>query len=117
MRRSRPLLCLYVCWERVVLCFFGLAKGSSDVLVFPRRETEAAAIIGRRSSQTVRSIKERFSLTNRERDVLLLMARGQSRREIAENLILSENTVRGYSKTSIRKLACTAVRSCRACLC
>ena len=102
---SQSAITLLVCLlgaSGVVL--FGLAKGSSDVLVFPRRETEAAAIIGEDDLlKRCESIKERFSLTNRERDVLLLMARGQSRREIAENLILSENTVRGYSKTLYQK--------------
>ena len=43
-------------------------------------------------------------LTARESEVLLLLARGHTRPHIAEALELSENTVRGYTKSLYKKL-------------
>lgn len=44
------------------------------------------------------------SLSPREYDVLCAFALGQSTGEIAENLHLTQNTVRGYTKTLLAKL-------------
>lgn len=103
---SQSVVTLLVCLLGASgVVFFGLAKGSSDALVFPRRETDAGCARGEGDlSGKCELVKERFCLTNRERDVLLLMAQGQSRREIADNLVLSENTIRGYSKTLYQKM-------------
>lgn len=43
-------------------------------------------------------------LTDRERDVLLLIARGRSNRAIASELFLSEGTVKGYVSVILGKL-------------
>lgn len=45
-----------------------------------------------------------FGLTNRERDVLTLLARGYSGSAIQEELVLSKNTVKSYVRSIYRKL-------------
>lgn len=45
-----------------------------------------------------------YSLTQRETEVMGLLAQGYSRPHIAETLDLSENTVRGYTKALYKKL-------------
>jgi NarL family two-component system response regulator LiaR len=44
------------------------------------------------------------TLTDREMDVLKLIANGQSNREIADTLTLTEGTVKGYVSTVLSKL-------------
>ena len=50
------------------------------------------------------ALAERAGLSARELDVLKLIARGRSRAYIAEELFLSENTVRGYTSRLYAKL-------------
>lgn len=45
-----------------------------------------------------------FSLTERELDVLKMLAKGRSKGYIAEELYISENTVRGHSRRLYAKL-------------
>jgi len=48
-----------------------------------------------------------FSLTQRENDILALLAEGRSNREIAGNLFLSEKTVKAHLAAIFRKLGVT----------
>jgi NarL family two-component system response regulator LiaR len=57
-------------------------------------------LTGRRREQ----INPFVELTDREMDVLRLIAEGLSNREIAEKLIISENTVKGYVSNILGKL-------------
>ena len=45
-----------------------------------------------------------FGLTRREAEVALMLAEGKSKAAIAELLVLSENTVRGYAKNAYAKI-------------
>ena len=45
-----------------------------------------------------------FSLTKREEEVMLLLYKGRSKRKIASELFISENTVREYSRRLYKKL-------------
>ena len=47
-------------------------------------------------------------LTDRERDVLRLLSSDLSMREIAAELYVSHNTVKGYTKSVYRKLGVTS---------
>lgn len=47
------------------------------------------------------------SLTARERSVLALLAQGQSNKQIARNLVLTEGTVKGYVSQVLDKLGVT----------
>ena len=49
-------------------------------------------------------MRERYGLTNREAEVLMLLAEGRSSSYIAGELVLSENTVRSYVKNIYQKL-------------
>ena len=47
---------------------------------------------------------KRFDLTNREREVVALLAKGYTLPSIAENLCISLDTVRSHSKNIYRKI-------------
>jgi DNA-binding NarL/FixJ family response regulator len=51
--------------------------------------------------------RSEISLTQREHDVLALLAEGRSNRQIAQGLYLSEKTVKGHLAATFRKLGVT----------
>jgi DNA-binding NarL/FixJ family response regulator len=67
----------------------------------PVLHPEAQAALMRQASAPPSPIQ---SLTEREIDVLKLIAQGQSNREIADTLYLTEGTVKGYVSTILSKL-------------
>ncbi|NTU88349.1 MAG: helix-turn-helix transcriptional regulator [Actinobacteria bacterium] len=50
-------------------------------------------------------IKGRYELTDRETEVMKLLCKGQSKKQIAEKLFLSENTISFHTKQLYRKLS------------
>jgi DNA-binding NarL/FixJ family response regulator len=80
-------------------------SGSGNVLsprviqnLFEDQESSSASSNGRRSE---------YSLTQREHDILALLAEGRSNREIAGRLYLSEKTVKAHLAAIFRKLGVT----------
>lgn len=53
---------------------------------------------------TVETLGERFELTNREKEVVTLLAKGHTLPSIAESLCISLDTVRSHTKSIYRKL-------------
>ena len=49
----------------------------------------------------------RYHLTPREHEILALLSEGRSNRSIAQNLYLSEETVKGHLNAIFRKLGVT----------
>ena len=50
------------------------------------------------------ALQKRFGLTDRERDMVWYLAQGRSKSAISEELHLSENTVKGYTRGAYSKL-------------
>lgn len=50
------------------------------------------------------ALQERFGLTDRERDMAWYLAQGRSKSAISQELHLSENTVKGYTRSMYSKL-------------
>ncbi|NPD32990.1 LuxR family transcriptional regulator [Eggerthellaceae bacterium zg-997] len=51
-----------------------------------------------------RRLAQRYALTEREADMVRLIAQGRSKRFIAQQLFISENTVKGYTRNVYQKL-------------
>jgi DNA-binding NarL/FixJ family response regulator len=81
-------------------------SGSGNVLsprviqnLFEDQESSATASNGHRRNE--------YSLTQRENDILALLAEGRSNRDIAQHLFLSEKTVKAHLAAIFRKLGVT----------
>ncbi|HEY7401762.1 MAG TPA: response regulator transcription factor [Actinomycetota bacterium] len=66
---------------------------------------EDSEVSSSQSSNTGR--RQEFNLTQRENDILALLAEGKSNREIAQSLFLSEKTVKAHLAAIFRKLGVT----------
>jgi DNA-binding NarL/FixJ family response regulator len=67
-------------------------------------ERDVATSLSAMLPEDNRADLSRYSLTEREAEVLALVGQGQSNREIAEELYLSEGTVRNYVTALLEKL-------------
>jgi DNA-binding NarL/FixJ family response regulator len=56
------------------------------------------------SSISKHNFEKEFMLTNREVEILVLVAKGKNNREIAEAIFVSENTVKAHLQSILRKL-------------
>jgi NarL family two-component system response regulator LiaR len=57
-----------------------------------------------RPTRDAESLEVKIALTEREQDVLRLVAQGKSNKEIASELFLSEGTVKGYMSAILAKI-------------
>jgi DNA-binding NarL/FixJ family response regulator len=80
-------------------------SGSGNVLsprviqnLFEDQQNDGSGLHGRRNE---------YSLTEREHDILALLAEGRSNRDIAQRLFLSEKTVKAHLAAIFRKLGVT----------
>jgi DNA-binding NarL/FixJ family response regulator len=94
LKRARP--------EELVAAVHAIARG--DSLLSP---SVTRLVVDRMAQQPVPELADRAklgSLTPREREVLALVARGLSNREIAAELVVEESTVRSHIKRIQMKL-------------
>lgn len=78
-------------------CFFMTAQNLTD-------EHRASSYPVAEPGDAWESVKREFMLTDREGEIMLLLYRGHTKKGIAEILVLSENTVRWYTKQLYAKL-------------
>ncbi len=105
MGAMTPELGVELLWATGVVMAFCLETRDPDVQrVFADLRTkvdpEEFASIDERCEQ----LATQYGLTDREVDVLKLLAKGRSKNYIAETLFISENTVRGHSRRLYTKL-------------
>ena len=80
------------------------AAAAGDALLAPSVTRRLIEAFARRPPETSPSPSQLASLTARERDVLLLLARGRSNAEIAVGLFVSEATVKTHVGNVLAKL-------------
>jgi DNA-binding NarL/FixJ family response regulator len=80
------------------------AAAAGDALLAPSVTRRLIEAFARRPAETSPAPSQLASLTARERDVLLLLARGHSNAEIAEVLFVSEATVKTHVGNLLAKL-------------
>jgi DNA-binding NarL/FixJ family response regulator len=80
------------------------AAAAGDALLAPSVTRRLIEAFARRPPETSPSPSQLASLTPRERDVLLLLARGRSNAEIASVLFVSEATVKTHVGNLLAKL-------------
>ncbi len=80
------------------------AAAAGDALLAPSVTRRLIEAFARRPPETSPSPSQLASVTARERDVLMLMARGRSNAEIAAALVVSEATVKTHVGSVLAKL-------------
>jgi DNA-binding NarL/FixJ family response regulator len=95
LKRARP--------AEIVHAVRLVAEG--DSLLFPAAVRQLAAEYGKdNGNAAARAAMERAALTDREADVLRLMARGLNNAEIAERLLIGTETVKSHVSAVLAKL-------------
>jgi DNA-binding NarL/FixJ family response regulator len=80
------------------------AAAAGDALLAPSVTRRLIEAFARRPAETSPSPSQLASITARERDVLMLVARGRSNAEIAGALVVSEATVKTHVGSLLAKL-------------
>jgi len=78
---------------------------SGEILFNP---IETLKLMNRALTQSTHARNKLMNLTNKEREVLIEVSKGKSNRKIAEDLFLSEYTVRNYVSSILNKLNLTS---------
>jgi DNA-binding NarL/FixJ family response regulator len=94
LKRTRP--------EELLSAIHAVAAG--DALLSPSVTRIVLERLARQPTSTPQSTRQLAELTPRERQVLELIARGQSNREIAAALVIEESTVKTHVKRILVKL-------------
>ena len=94
LKRTRP--------EELIAAVHTIAAG--DSLLSPSVTRRVIARMAQQPNPEYTSNTKLDQLTPREREVLLLIARGQSNREIAATLVVEESTIRTHVKRILMKL-------------
>jgi DNA-binding NarL/FixJ family response regulator len=94
LKRTRP--------EELLAAIHAVAAG--DSLLSPSVTRIVLERLARQPSSTPQSTRQLAELTPRELQVLELIARGQSNREIAATLVIEESTVKTHIKRILLKL-------------
>lgn len=94
LKRTRP--------EELLSAIHAVAAG--DSLLSPSVTRIVLEHLARQPTSTPKSTSQLAELTPRELEVLALIARGQSNREIAASLVIEESTVKTHIKRILLKL-------------
>lgn len=86
--------------DQLINTILGVARGES----FISPALAAQALAGSHSSLAINSEKSPYGLTEREWEVLNLVAKGESNKIIAQNLYISEKTVKNHLTSIFQKL-------------
>jgi DNA-binding NarL/FixJ family response regulator len=90
--------------EQTVAAIRAVARG--EALLHPGIASRVIAEFSRLSEQQEAEQRLFADLTERERDVLKLLAQGKKNREIAEALFIAEKTVKNHVSSILWKLEC-----------
>lgn len=101
--KGEPLL-LFAAVPAVLLVFYSLARNREEKS--PSSEDKVQEMEADGKEEGIRRIKERYALTDREEEMMILISRGFSRNAISEKLYLSRNTVDTHIRSLYAKLDC-----------
>lgn len=101
--KGEPFL-LFAAVPAVLLVFYSLARNREEKS--PSSEGKVQEMEADGKEEGIRRIKERYALTDREEEMMILISRGFSRNAISEKLYLSRNTVDTHIRSLYAKLDC-----------
>ena len=90
--------------EQLIAAIKGTVEGKSYI----DPKVTGKVIDKAKDSTDLPDAEKRFDLTEREMEILRLIAQGFSNADIAERLFLSEGTIRNYTKSLFKKLGVSA---------
>lgn len=113
----RFIICLFDTYDIVLLVTAVVALVLSLMLLLIAQMQQnlpakaSGETVDENSNQHITKIAQKYSLTEREIDVLQLLAKGNSVKGIAEKLVVSENTVKFHRSNIYQKLGISSRQS------